>query len=175
MLISKDKVVSLSYELMVKGELVDKADTTNPLIFLFGHGNLIPYFEDKINGLKPGDLFDFMVPSDMGYGKVNESAIVDLPKDIFVIDGEMANDLLEIGRILPMRDNEGNAMNGKVIEVAENHVRMDFNHPLAGEDLFFKGRVEEIRDATSEELQHGHVHQHDHHDDCESSCGCGCH
>jgi len=178
MLISKDKVVSLSYELKVKGEVVDKADASNPLTFLFGHGNLLPLFEEKINGLVPGEKFEFMIPSEEGYGLVNEEAIVELPKEIFVIDGEMASDLLEVGRTLPMRDNDGNAMNGTIVEIAENHVVMDFNHPLAGEDLHFAGKVETIREATVEELQHGHVHSHDHQNDHQNedhSCGCGCH
>ncbi len=177
MLISKDKVVSLSYELKVKGEVVDKAEALNPLTFLYGHGNLLPLFEDKINGLTPGENFEFMIPCNEGYGLVNEDAIVQLPKDIFIVDGELASDLLEVGRTLPMRDNEGHAMNGTIIEIADDHVTMDFNHPLAGEDLFFKGKIESIRDASEEELEHGHVHNHGHHHDHagdDHACGCGC-
>lgn len=167
MTITKDKVVALSYELKVNNEIVDNAVAEHPLVFLYGHGQLLPLFEEKIKGLKVGDTFEFMVSCDEGYGKVNEMAVVELPKEIFKIDGEIPADLLEIGRTLPMRDNEGNALNGMIVDIKEDVVVMDFNHPLAGQDLYFTGKVESLRDASEEELQHGHIHSN-------SSCGDGC-
>jgi len=162
--VSKNKVVSISYELKVDGDLIDAAQADNPLVFLYGHGNLLPLFEDNIKDLSEGDSFEFMIPSKDGYGEVNDMAIVELPKDIFVIDGELQEDLLVIGNRLPMRDSEGNALDGIVVEVTDNTVVMDFNHPLAGKDLYFTGKVENIREATTEEISHGHVHGigHDH-------------
>lgn len=174
MIIAKDKVVSLSYMLKVNGEIVDNAVAEHPLTFLYGHGQLLPLFEDKINGLEVGDLFEFMIPCKEGYGEVNENAVVELPKDIFKIDGEVPSDLLEIGRSLPMRDNEGNALNGTIVEISEEAVVMDFNHPLAGQDLYFNGKIESIRDASAEELAHGHIHQGNHHEHESDGCGCGC-
>jgi len=182
MIISNDKIVSLSYELKIKDEIVDNAVAEHPLEFLYGRGQLLPLFEDKIKGLKIGDTFEFMVPCDEGYGQVNEMAVVELPKDIFKVDGEIPNDLLEIGRSLPMRDNEGNALNGMIVDIKDEVVVMDFNHPLAGQDLYFNGKVEAIRDASAEELSHGHIHQNSCGDGCgdnhpdkeESGCGCGC-
>jgi len=186
MTITKDKVVSLSYELKVNNEIIDNAVAEYPLVFLYGHGQLLPLFEEKINGLKVGDTFEFMVPCDEGYGKVNEMAVVELPKDIFKIDGEIPGDLLEIGRSLPMRDNEGNALNGMIVDIKDEVVVMDFNHPLAGQDLYFTGKVVDVRDASVEELQHGHIHSNSGcgdgcGDSCsedqkssESGCGCGC-
>ncbi|MEJ5316340.1 MAG: peptidylprolyl isomerase [Tenuifilum sp.] len=156
--VSKNKVVSISYELKVDGDLIDAAQADNPLVFLYGHGQLLPLFEDNIKDLAEGDSFEFMIPSKDGYGEVNDQAIVELPKEIFVIDGELQEDLLVIGNRLPMRDSEGNALDGTVIEVTDNSVVMDFNHPLAGKDLFFTGKVENIREATAEEISHGHVH-----------------
>jgi len=167
MIISNDKIVSLSYVLKVKDEIVDNAVAEHPLEFLYGHGQLLPLFEEKIKGLKIGDTFEFMVPCEQGYGQVNEMAVVELPKEIFKVDGEIPDDLLEVGRSLPMRDNEGNALNGMIVEIKEDLVLMDFNHPLAGQDLFFNGKIESIRDASAEELAHGHSHSH-------SSCGNGC-
>lgn len=161
--VSKDKVVSISYELKVNGDLIDSAQADNPLVFLYGHGQLLPLFEDNINNLAQGDSFEFMIPSKDGYGEVNEDAIVELPKEIFVIDGELQEDLLVIGNRLPMRDSEGNALDGTVVEITDNSVVMDFNHPLAGQDLFFTGKIEMIREATPEEISHGHVHGQGHH------------
>jgi len=172
MVITNDKVVSLSYELKVNGELVDQADANNPLEFLFGHGALIARFEENINNLGIGDSFEFMIPSHEGYGAVNEEAIIDLPKDIFKVEGEIEENLLEVGKYLPMLDQDGNSLNGKILEIAEEHVVMDFNHPLAGQDLFFSGKVEAIREATAEELTHGHVHNHNHGHDHNHSDGC---
>jgi FKBP-type peptidyl-prolyl cis-trans isomerase SlyD len=191
MIISNDKVISLSYTLRVKDEIVDNAVAEHPLVFIYGRGQLLPLFEEKIKGLKVGDSFEFMVSCDEGYGQVNEMAVVELPKDIFLIDGEIPADLLEVGKILPMRDNEGNALNGVIVDIKDDVVVMDFNHPLAGQDLFFNGKVEDIRDASAEELSHGHIHGNSScgdgcgdscGDDCgdaqsskeESGCGCGC-
>ena len=172
MTITKDKVVSLSYELKVNNEIIDNAVAEYPLVFLYGHGQLLPLFEEKIKGLKVGDTFDFMVPCEEGYGKVNEMAVVELPKDIFKIDGEIPSDLLEVGRSLPMRDNEGNALNGMIVDIKDEVVVMDFNHPLAGQDLYFTGKVVDVRDASAEELQHGHIHSNN--NSCGDSCGSGC-
>jgi FKBP-type peptidyl-prolyl cis-trans isomerase SlyD len=175
MIISKDKVISLSYSLRVNDEIVDNAVAEHPLVFIFGRGQLLPLFEEKIKGLKVGDSFEFMVPCDEGYGRVNEMAVVDLPKNIFIIDGEIPADLLEIGKSLPMRDNEGNALNGLIVDIKEDTVVMDFNHPLAGQDLFFNGKIEDVRDASEEELSHGHVHSHgNEHNGCGDGCGDDC-
>jgi len=185
MIISNDKVVSLSYMLKVNDEIVDNAVAEHPLVFMYGRGQLLPLFEENIKGLKVGDSFEFSVSCEDGYGKVNEMAVVELPKDIFIIDGEIPADLLEVGKSLPMRDNEGNALNGMIVDIKDDVVVMDFNHPLAGQDLFFNGKVEDIRDATAEELEHGHTHGNSScgdgcGDSCgdtdkeESSCGCGC-
>ncbi|HDP74464.1 MAG TPA: peptidylprolyl isomerase [Bacteroidales bacterium] len=156
--VSKNKVVSISYELKVDGDLIDAAQADNPLVFLYGHGQLLPLFEDNIKDLSEGDSFEFMILSKDGYGEANEQAIVELPKEIFVIDGELQEDLLVLGNRLPMRDSEGNALDGTVVDVTGNSVVMDFNHPLAGKDLYFTGKVENIREATAEEISHGHVH-----------------
>ncbi|MGD9977085.1 MAG: peptidylprolyl isomerase [Bacteroidales bacterium] len=163
MVITKDKVVSISYELKVNGELVDTAEAENPLVFLYGHGQLLQLFEDNLNGLSVGDSFEFMVPSKDGYGEVNDMAVVELTKDIFVVDGKLQEDLLVVGNRIPMRDSEGNALEGTVVEINDSIVVMDFNHPLAGQDLYFNGGVVSIREASAEEINHGHVHGQGHH------------
>ncbi|HQB77050.1 MAG TPA: peptidylprolyl isomerase [Tenuifilaceae bacterium] len=183
MIVAKDKVVSLSYQLKVNGEMIDEANAQNPLVFLFGHGQLIPRFEQNIDGLKIGDKFEFSISAAEGYGEVNDMAIVELPKDVFMMDGELPDDLLEVGRRLPMRDSEGNTLDGLIVEINDDAVVMDFNHPLAGEDLHFIGSVEAVREASAEELAHGHIHNHNHNEgECaDGNCGeeetggcCGC-
>ncbi|MBW6497816.1 MAG: FKBP-type peptidyl-prolyl cis-trans isomerase [Bacteroidales bacterium] len=155
------KVISLTYELRTgnaQGDIIETADKANPAQFLFGTGNLIPDFENNVGSLNQGDAFEFIILSENAYGPVNQEALIDLPKSVFVIDGELASDMLEVGNMVPMRDQEGNPLNGKVVEVGEETVKMDFNHPLAGMDLHFKGEVLETREATAEEVSHGHVH-----------------
>lgn len=169
MIIAKDKVISLTYELRLDqpdGEIVESLSADAPLTFLFGSGGLLPKFEENIDGLKIGDNFDFNLKSVEAYGTINNEAVVSIPVSAFEVDGKIDEKMLEIGNNIPMQDSSGNKLSGVVQEVTKESVKMDFNHPLAGNDLFFKGEVTEIREATQEELTHGHVHSGD-------SCGSG--
>lgn len=178
----KDSVVSIIYELRKgskEGDVVESLDINNPLTFLFGSGGLLPKFEENLDGLKTGDNFEFLLNSEDAYGPVVENAIVNVPKHIFEVDGQIDNNLLFVGNNIPMMDNEGRRLNGRVMDILEEVVRMDFNHPMAGEDLFFSGQVTDIREATEDELSHGHVHGSGSHcgdDGCGhdgSGCNCG--
>lgn len=155
------KVIALTYELRsgsAQGDVIEIADKDQPAEFLFGVGNLIKEFEDQVQTLQVGEKFEFTIIAENAYGGSNPEAIVDLPKDIFMVDGVVADELLQIGSMVPMRDNQGNPLNGKILEVAETTVKMDFNHPLAGHDLHFKGEILSTRAASPEEVDHGHVH-----------------
>lgn len=161
MLVEDKKVVSIIYELRKNkkdGEVVESLSEDQPLVFLFGSGNLLPKFEENLEGLKPGDSFEFSLKSADAYGEVQSNAIVDVPRSIFQVDGNEDPNLLKIGNTIPMLDREGNRLNGTVKEIGEETVKMDFNHPMAGEDLFFSGKITDIRDANEDELHHGHVH-----------------
>ena len=166
MLVEKNKVVSLSYELKVEGETVETVGADSPLMFLFGSGNLLPKFEENLNGLKLNDGFDFDLASADAFGPVVDDAIVDVPLQAFAVDGEIDQEILKVGNHIPMLDQSGNRLNGIVVKFNEELVTMDFNHPLAGNDLHFSGKVVEIRDASADELQHGHVHSPDSCKDC---------
>jgi FKBP-type peptidyl-prolyl cis-trans isomerase SlyD len=162
MAIDKQKVVSVTYQLSVNdfdGEVVETVDKEKPLTFLYGVGNMLEKFEENIKGLNEGDDFSFKIPSEEAYGEASEDAIVDLPIDTFKIEGEIDNDLLKEGNYIPMQDQEGNRLDGIVLEVGEEKVKMDFNHPLAGDDLFFKGQVLSVRDASEEEINKGYVNE----------------
>jgi FKBP-type peptidyl-prolyl cis-trans isomerase SlyD len=155
MTISKDKMVSLTYELRLdgkEGDVFETAGTENPLVFLYGAGLMLPAFESKIDGLAAGKSFNIDIPSTEAYGEVNEEAIVDLPKNIFEVEGKFDDQLVKEGNTVPMMSTNGQRMNGIVLAVGDDTVKMDFNHPLAGEDLHFKGEILEVRDATEEEL-----------------------
>lgn len=153
--IARNKFVSLSYQLRLngaEGDLIEETGESNPLQFVFGTGKMIEMFENKLEGLKEGDNFDFELKSHEAYGEVNTDAIVDLPKNIFEVNGQIDESLLKTGNMIPMQDANGNRLNGTVLEVTDNTVKMDFNHPLAGDDLHFSGQVLEVREATEQEM-----------------------
>lgn len=182
MTVTDKKVVSLVYELRKgsqEGDVVEVVTADNPLTYIAGMGNLLPKFEAHLSGLEVGSRFGFLLSAEDAYGQVNQEAIVDVPLSVFMIDGALDEELVQLGNTIPMRDQEGRRLNGVVKEISDQSVKMDFNHPLAGDSLYFTGSVTEIREATDEELAHGHVHgEHGHHHDegCgEEGCGsCGC-
>ncbi len=154
------KVIALTYELREggpEGELLESVTKEKPIEFLFGAGRLNESFENNVKDLKEGEGFEFTIKADQAYGQVNEKAVVDLPKSIFVIDGKLAEDLLVEGNIINMEDQEGNPHRGKILDIGDEKVKMDFNHPLAGMDLHFKGEVLQKREPTPEELTQGFV------------------
>lgn len=152
MKIGKNTFVSLGYELTVDGEQIEKVGAESPLEFIFGSGYLLPQFEANIVDKKVGDKFAFRLEPEVAYGPVVADALVELPKDIFMIDGAIEEGLLEIGNQLPMADNQGNTMVGVVKSVNDDTVTMDFNHPLAGKALEFKGEVLGVREVTPEDI-----------------------
>ncbi len=166
----KNKFVSLTYQLRlndINGELIEETKDDHPLEFVFGAGRMIEMFEKNLDGLKSGDDFSFQLKAAEAYGEVNKEAIVDIPLHIFEVNGSIDEDMLAIGNNIPMQDVNGNRLNGIVLEVNDKIVKMDFNHPLAGDDLHFSGSVLSVRDATEEELAELN--------DCSSGdCGCGC-
>lgn len=161
MTISENKVVTLTYQLRVddnKGDIVETVEKEKPFVFLYGAGLMLPKFEENLKDLKAGDDFEFTLQSEEAYGLASEEAVMDLPKNIFEVEGKIEEGLLKEGNVIPMQNNEGQKFNGVVVEVAEETVKMDFNHPLAGDNLHFKGNIIEVREATKEEVDHGHVH-----------------
>ena len=174
MKVEAKKVVSLSYELKDSKEattIIETLTKESPLQFIFGNGSMLPEFENNIKDLNPGDSFNFMLTAEQGYGELDENAVIELSKEIFMADGKLREDLVQIGNSIPMKDANGNLINGKVLKINESTITMDFNHPMAGSDLFFKGEIISIRTATAEELQHGHIHHENH--DCGGCSSCG--
>ena len=174
-----NKVISVSYELKTSrsnGEIIEKVTADAPLVFISGTGNLLEAFENNLSDLITGDSFSFSIPCDQAYGEQSDKAIVDLPIDAFYVNGELDKELVQIGNVIPMRDQSGRRLNGTVKEISTETVKMDFNHPLAGDDLHFSGKVEDIRDATPEEIAHGHIHNEAECGDCgDEGCNGHCH
>ena len=156
MKIDINKYVILAYDLHVDEgddrELMESATKEAPLEFIFGTNSMLQSFEDQIEGKVKGDTFDFTLTPDEAYGDFDDDKVLELPKNVFQVDGEVDEELLFEGNTIPMMDTEGNKLMGSVIEVKGDVVSMDFNHPLAGETMHFTGSVLEVRDATTEEI-----------------------
>lgn len=171
MKIAKNRVVSLSYTLNgedAKGNkfLIETVSQEEPLTFIFGLSGFPEKFEQELNAMEEGQAFNFKLREDEAYGPKDEQAVVRLPKDIFLEEGEFDIDRFKPGIIVPMSDADGNTMPSKILEVTDKDLLMDFNHPLAGLTLYFEGKILEVREATKEEIDHGHVHGpggHHHH------------
>jgi len=147
MKIEKGKLVSITYDLYVDGydgELIESAKEKEPAIFLCGEGEMLETFEEKLLGLQEGDSFKFMLSKDEAYGDEDEDAIAEFPYDIFENDKE---GIPEIGDYVPMEDEDGTVFDGVAIEVNKDSVIIDFNHPLAGEDLYFTGKVIKVENT----------------------------
>lgn len=195
MKIEQNKVVEFCYELEVDGQIVDRTTKEKPLDYIHGTGSLLPKLEAHIEGMEPGASFDVTLSPEDGYGEVDPSRIIDLPKDAFEVNGEVREDLLVPGNTIPMMNSMGGVIPGVVLEVTDDTVKMDLNHQMAGKTLHFKGEVLSVREATEKELTEGlhgeYVHScgcggcHGHDGDCGGcegghcgegdDCGCGCH
>jgi FKBP-type peptidyl-prolyl cis-trans isomerase SlyD len=156
----KNKVISVNYNLFkdtAEGEMIESTEGKAPLTFLSGMGQMIPDFENNVVNLNVGDTFSFGIKSENAYGSKSDEAIMDLPQDIFMQDGKLVDEV-QPGNMLPLQDQNGGVVPAVVVKVNETTVTMDLNHPLADQDLHFTGNVVDIREATEEELSHGHVH-----------------
>ncbi|HEX7415240.1 MAG TPA: FKBP-type peptidyl-prolyl cis-trans isomerase [Bacteroidia bacterium] len=169
MTIEKNKVVSVNYHLTGKleeqpEELIEQTSAEKPFVFIYGIGGMLEEFEKNLSGKQAGDAFDFHIKAVSAYGEHQGDYVADIPKEAFHVEGKFDTERVKEGEELPMLDSEGHQMHGLVVTVKEEHVVMDFNHPLAGYDLHFVGSVLDVREATKEELEHGHVHgPHGHH------------
>lgn len=163
MQISDDKVVSVSYNLTASKdngpeELIEQTSADRPFAFLFGFGGVLPDFETNLASKQKGDRFDFKIDAKNGYGTFEKDYVVKVDKAAFMVDGKFDDVRVKVGEDVEMHDQEGNQLIGRVLQITDTFVEMDFNHPLAGYDLHFIGEVLDVRNATEEELAHGHVH-----------------
>ncbi|OYT17120.1 MAG: peptidylprolyl isomerase [Bacteroidetes bacterium 4572_77] len=190
MKIEHNKVASITYILKennAEGKTIESVNSDKPIEFIAGTGSLLPAFEKHILNKTTGDSFEFQLSQEEAYGVFKDELVIALKKEMFAHNGEVNEEMLAIGNQIPMQDSRGNRMNGVVKKVEDKEVTMDFNHPLAGKNLYFAGSIAQVREATYEELnppahqgcgcgdgdgscstdeQHQHQDEHD--------CGCGC-
>jgi FKBP-type peptidyl-prolyl cis-trans isomerase SlyD len=153
--IADNMVVSMDYTLRLDdGQVVDSSEGREPLMFLHGRGQIIPGLEKELYGMKTGDAKKVAVSPTEGYGESDDDAFQLYPRDMFPDDMELTE-----GMGLHMRDTEsGQVVEAYIYEIRDDGVVLDFNHPLAGETLYFDVKIADVRPATSEELAHGHAH-----------------
>ncbi len=161
-IIADDVVVTLEYTLTVNGEVLDSSKDSGPIVFLQGYQNIVPGLEKALYGMKVGDKKSVKVTPAEGYGDVDPEAVMELPKSEFPEEIP-----LEVGVELDIQDEDGEIMTATIVSVNKNSVKLDFNHPLAGQELNFDVEIADLREATEEEIQHGHVHGEDFDEDDE--------
>jgi FKBP-type peptidyl-prolyl cis-trans isomerase SlyD len=148
--ISEGLFVEIEYVLSEagpEGEVIEECPAEQAFGFTIGEGDVLPAFEKALEGKKSGEPFDFVIPCAEAYGEMTADAIVDVPRDIFELDGAFDNEVIKPGEVLPMSDDEGNEVYGIVLEVGESSVKMDFNHPFADLDLHFEGTICDVRES----------------------------
>ena len=153
MKIEKNKVVSIDYKLTNdKNETVDSSEGREPLAYLHGNGNLIAGLEKALDGKISGDKLTVSIPPEEGYGLRDDAKLIEIPREVF-----KGVDEVKPGMQFQARNKEGAVELLTVLAVAGDKVTIDANHPLAGETLNFDVTVRDVREATAEELAHGHV------------------
>ena len=153
-MIKKNKVVSMSYCLKnTKGEELDRADTDKPLDYLHGGGNIVPGLENALEGLKIGDKKEVTVEPEDGYGEILTDLKMEVERKAFPADQKIAQGMQFMAEL-----SDGKKHPFNVVKIKEDKVHVDGNHPLAGQTLQFSVEIMKIRDATPEELKHGHAH-----------------
>ena len=162
MLIAQDKVVLIHYTLKNdSGEVLDSSSGGDPLAYIHGQGNLIAGLEKALEGRQSGDKLNVSVEPSEGYGERDDSLVQQVPRRAF---GGAPN--VQPGMQFHAQTSQGHTRVVTVTRIQGDMVTVDGNHPLAGENLHFDVEVTEVRDATEEELEHGHVHGpggHHHH------------
>jgi len=176
----KNRFLSVAYSLYINGEkgkeLVEQTTQDKPFQFISGFGIALDSFEQQVTNLEKGETFDFQLTKDQAYGDYSKEHVLDLDREIFSINGHFDGEHIYPEAIIPLQNEEGNRFYGRVVEVGEEKVKVDLNHPLAGETLNFKGEIIENREATEEEIKHLMKHLTGgcggSCDDCGGGCGC---
>ncbi|QIW15393.1 peptidylprolyl isomerase [Pasteurellaceae bacterium RH1A] len=173
MKITKNVVPSIAYQVRTQdGVLVDEAPANQPLEYLHGHNNLVIGLENALEGKSVGDKLEVRVQPEEAYGEYNENMVQRVPKEVF-----QGVDELEVGMRF-IADTDIGPLPVVITEVDGDEVVVDGNHMLAGQELHFVVEVVATREATLEEIAHGHIHSGGGccggHDSDEEGHGCGC-
>ncbi len=158
MKIEKNRVVGIHYTLTDNdGKVLDSSIGNQPLLYLHGNGNLIPGLENALEGKRKNDRMNVKVEPELGYGEFDENMIFEVNRSQFDYSGEIKK-----GMQFQMHTDHGHQV-VTVSKIEGDVIVLDGNHPLAGQELNFDVEVTEVREASSDEISHGHVHHHGHH------------
>ena len=178
-----------------KKELVEATQDGRPFVFISGMGFTLPKFEEELSKLNKGEDYTMTLSPAEAYGERNENMVDELDKSMFCVDGgKFDENVFYVGAVIPLQNSEGAMFYGRITEITDKKVKMDINHPLAGKNLLFEGKVLENRPASKAELT-AFVNAmnsescgcgscggdcdcgcgDDHHHDGGCGCGCGCH
>jgi FKBP-type peptidyl-prolyl cis-trans isomerase SlyD len=153
MKIQKNTVVTLNYTLKNSaGEVLDTSEGREPLVYLHGVGGLIPGLESELDGKEKGNAFNTVIAPENAYGKRQEELVHVVPKSGFQGDEEM-----QLGMQVQLETEQGPTI-ATISEIEGDNVTLDLNHPLADMELHFDVAVMDLRDATEDEISHGHAH-----------------
>ena len=154
---TKNMYIAVAYKLYTiengKEEFIEEATEQEPYRFLSGFEMVLPAFEEALVGKQDGENFEITIAKEDAYGDHDEEAVVELERDIFMIDGHFDNKRIFPGAVVPLMNEEGQRFQATIVDVTENHVKVDLNYPLAGKSLKFSGYIVENREATNEEIQ----------------------
>jgi len=170
MAIAENQIVSIEYEVKSNGEVVDSNVGGDLLTFMIGKQQIIPGLEEQVCNMAMGEKADVLVPAAKAYGDYNDEALQEVPKEQF------AGIELTEGMSLYGQSEDGGTVQVTVKEIQDENVKIDYNHPLAGQDLMFTVTVATVRDATADEALTG-IPAENAQPEAGGSCGtgCGCH
>lgn len=168
----QNKYIAVAYKLQTENngdiKFVEEATEDRPFHFISGFGVTLEAFEAQVFNLGKGDSFDFSLTKEQAYGDYEQARVLDLDREMFCINGHFDHEHIYRDAIVPLQNEDGNRFYGRVLSVGEEKVRMDLNHPLAGQQLHFSGRVLESREANNAEIQDMLNRLSG------EECGCGC-
>lgn len=159
MRIAANAVVSIDYVLKNDaGEVLDRSEANEPLTYLHGHGQIVPGLETALEGKGDGDRVETVVKPKDAYGERTTDKMIQVDRKQFPADAD-----LEVGEAVLASGPDGDEVTLWIVDVVDESVSLSVDHPLAGETLHFDVTVREVREATKDELEHGHVHDPDDH------------
>ncbi len=163
MILTQDTVAKIVFTLSIgsyDGEVIEVVKEIEPFEFVYGKGVMLQSFENKLEGLKVGEEFKFVLPKEEAYGEYIPDMQIELERQFLVDqinDPEMIEEELVVDNYIPMQDAEGNNLSGRITFIDDKIVKLDFNHPLADMDLYFVGKVLDLRPANAQEIKDGRV------------------
>ena len=186
-----NKLIAAHYQLFTINEngernLVEETTQEQPFVFITGFGTALDAFEDILKNLGRGEKFDIELDKDKSFGEYDPKRVIELNKEMFTVDGHFDSKNIFKGAQIPLKNEDGNFFIAKVMEIGADKVKVDLNHPLAGNKLNFKGYVIENREATNDEIQTllnhmngggcgGHCSGCENEGGCKGEGGCGHH